>query len=282
MTESLAFPAPEAGDPEDVAWNLQTGGTMWARGENHEAVRWLRRAAEAASDAGSDMRAVTLARAAADLTAALELPPSIMPPPVAPAAPAAPVTPAPTPVAVRPAPPPVHSLSPDEATTPRPVPVRPKAPPMSAPDEATVHDYTIPAGVEANERRQPPPSRRPPPPARSSPSAAPPPPLRSSPSAAPPPVRSSPSAAPPPSYPSPSSAPLAASSPQAARSSPAASASPGFRPRQALRVAVTPSPDDKTLLLVRPLADDEPVPAGAHEAMLTALEAGVHLTSKKR
>ena len=35
-------------------------------------------------------------------------------------------------------------------------------------------------------------------------------------------------------------------------------------------------------MMVRALADDEPVPPGAHEALLTAMEAGVHLTSKKR
>jgi hypothetical protein len=45
---------------------------------------------------------------------------------------------------------------------------------------------------------------------------------------------------------------------------------------------VTLSPDDKTLMLVRALLDDEPVPAGAHEAILTALEPGAHLLSKKR
>jgi hypothetical protein len=269
MTESLAFPAPEAGDPEDVAWNLQTGGTMWARGDQHEAVRWLRRAAEAASDAGTDLRAVALARAAADLTAALALPASIPPPPVS--APPSTET-APVPVSVRPAPPPVSAPTADEATTPRPMPVsRPKAPPLSPPDEATVHDYSIPADVEARERQQPPPSRRPPPPSRSSPSAAPP----------PPPSRSSPSGAPPPSSALPSS-PLS-SSPNTSRSSPiSSSGAVVFRPRQALRVAVTPQGDDKTLMMVRALADDEPVPPGAHEALLTAMEAGVHLTSKKR
>lgn len=80
MTEELDFPAPEPGDPEDVAWQLQTAGTMWSRGDSHEAIRWLRRAAEAAGDNGADMRAVALARAAADLTTALDIPPSIPPP----------------------------------------------------------------------------------------------------------------------------------------------------------------------------------------------------------
>ena len=55
-----------------------------------------------------------------------------------------------------------------------------------------------------------------------------------------------------------------------------------MRSRQTLRVAVEPSPDDRNLLLVRPLAEDDPLPAGAHEALLVALEPGAHLMSKKR
>ncbi len=54
------------------------------------------------------------------------------------------------------------------------------------------------------------------------------------------------------------------------------------RTRQTLRVAVEPSSDDPKLLLVRPLAEDEPAPPGAHEALLTALEPGAHLLAKKR
>jgi hypothetical protein len=56
----------------------------------------------------------------------------------------------------------------------------------------------------------------------------------------------------------------------------------GIRQRHALRVAVEPSPDDRNLLLVRPLAEDEPVPQGMHEALLTALEPGAHLLTRKR
>lgn len=99
MTDQLEFPGPEPGDPEDVTWNLQTAGTMWNRGDAHEAIRWLRRAAEAAGNSGADLRAVTLARAAADLTSALDIPPSIPPPAPAPEAPAAPPAAAPEPSA---------------------------------------------------------------------------------------------------------------------------------------------------------------------------------------
>lgn len=104
MTEQLEFPGPEPGDPEDVTWTLQTAGTMWNRGDTHEAIRWLRRAAEAAGNSGADLRAVTLARAAADLTSALDIPPSIPPPAPAPAAEAGSAPPAAEPAAAAPTP----------------------------------------------------------------------------------------------------------------------------------------------------------------------------------
>ena len=47
-------------------------------------------------------------------------------------------------------------------------------------------------------------------------------------------------------------------------------------------MAVTPSAEDKARLSVQVLGDDEALPEGAHEALLTALEPGVHLLSKKR
>ena len=211
------FPEPQPGDPEDVAWTLQTAGTMWARGDVHEAVRWLRRAAEAAGDSGHDMRAVMLAKTAADLTAELQLPPSIPPP----------------------------APSPDETS-------RMVVPPVSRPDNPrpiqplddadgpyAESDYTIPEGLHAVEDRV----QRPPLP-RSVPKNPPPSSRPRPPSAAPPAIQ--------------------------------------LRPRQALRVAVEPSANDKNLLLVRPLAEDEPVPPNAHEAILTALEPGQHLLSRKR
>ncbi|MBL8718537.1 MAG: hypothetical protein JNL79_21330 [Myxococcales bacterium] len=60
---------PEArdDDPEDVADKLGIAQAMWARGERGDALSWLRRAAEAASDADVDMRALELAKAASAL-----------------------------------------------------------------------------------------------------------------------------------------------------------------------------------------------------------------------
>jgi hypothetical protein len=62
------IPPPIATDPEDVSWALSTAEAMWSRGDVAEAVKWLRRGAEAASEAEADDRALTLAKAAANLS----------------------------------------------------------------------------------------------------------------------------------------------------------------------------------------------------------------------
>ena len=84
----MAIPKVRDDDPEDVSWALSTAATQFARGDRAEAVKWLRRAAEAASEADHDSRALELAKAAADLMAA---PPPPPPKPPAPAAKAKPV-----------------------------------------------------------------------------------------------------------------------------------------------------------------------------------------------
>ena len=71
MSNDLMLPeVPEAKpeDPEDVSWALSTAEAMWARGDHSEGIKWVRRAAEAASEAENDNRALELAKAAADLT----------------------------------------------------------------------------------------------------------------------------------------------------------------------------------------------------------------------
>src|SRR5438094_6513850 len=79
-------------DNEDVVWALQTAEALWQRNDRADAVVWLRRAAQAASDAEDDSRALALARDAAALVD--ELPSA--PPPRAPsgATPATSTTPA--------------------------------------------------------------------------------------------------------------------------------------------------------------------------------------------
>ena len=78
-THSLPAAAPDDGD--DVRWALETAHAVWGQGDRRAALSWLRRAAEAAAEAGADQRAVQLARAAAEIRTALEIPRTLPPPP---------------------------------------------------------------------------------------------------------------------------------------------------------------------------------------------------------
>lgn len=108
---------PEArdDDPEEVADKLSIAAAMWARGDRADALNWLRRAAESASDAEQDMRALELAKAASQLSAAVESPSAVMPAAVMPAATPAATAPSTSMPAARPAtgtPPAKASVSP--------------------------------------------------------------------------------------------------------------------------------------------------------------------------
>jgi len=85
---TFMIPSSERNDPEPVRSSLALARADLERGEVREALRHLRRAAEGADAAGSELRAVALARAAADL--ATEVGSSVAPPPVAAAPSAAP------------------------------------------------------------------------------------------------------------------------------------------------------------------------------------------------
>src|SRR5690349_5658287 len=112
----LIVPEPLPDDGEDVTSALETAAVFSAQGDLREAARWVRRAAEAASDAGADMRALTLARSVADLNIASVAPRPDAAPPLpasaAPAPPPLPVASAPAPAAAPvPAPPPLPVTS---------------------------------------------------------------------------------------------------------------------------------------------------------------------------
>src|SRR5687767_11706536 len=62
--EPPAFPKALDDDEDDVAWALQTAAVQWERGGHADAVVWLRRAAEAAVEAGEFGRAADLQRGA--------------------------------------------------------------------------------------------------------------------------------------------------------------------------------------------------------------------------
>src|SRR6185312_9164882 len=94
MEAQSPIPNPHPNDDEDVSWALSTAGALWGRGERAEALKWLRRAAEQASDVNDDMRALALFKAAAEVAQAVSITPpppstSVAPPPVSLAAPPA-------------------------------------------------------------------------------------------------------------------------------------------------------------------------------------------------
>jgi len=82
--ETQAPPTAKPEDGDDVRWALETANAVWTQGDRRAALSWIRRAAEAAAESGSDDRALHLARAGADLRSALEIPRTLPPPAVVP------------------------------------------------------------------------------------------------------------------------------------------------------------------------------------------------------
>lgn len=171
---SPQFPQGLPNDSEDVSWALSTGQAMWNRGDAVEAIRWLKRASDAASDAGADDRAFALARAAAELKLAsgagtvTPQPPEVQPP--------QPVIPAPPPPLASPNRP-VAFAPPSRA--PGPPSQMPGRPPTAPPPAAYTSDAE-PAPSLRSQRpvastMQSPAMSAPPGPARPSPSMTPPP-----------------------------------------------------------------------------------------------------------
>jgi hypothetical protein len=68
FSDALLTPRPDPSDAEEVLQALETARDLETRGDNREAARCLRRAADAAERQGNDARVLVLARAAADLT----------------------------------------------------------------------------------------------------------------------------------------------------------------------------------------------------------------------
>ena len=91
---SRDLPEVEPHDPEPVAVAIETARALFRTGEQLDALRWLRRAAERAEESGDDVRALNLARSAADLSTELQ---SVPPPPPRAASVPPPPPPPPTP-----------------------------------------------------------------------------------------------------------------------------------------------------------------------------------------
>lgn len=123
----MAIPAPKPSDAEDVSWALSTAETLWKRNERADAISWVKRAARAAGEAEDDLRAIELARIAAELADG-DAPPT---PVEAPRAPAASIE---VDVDLSPSGPSSEDLADDDVVTSAPVPVAPpKPPPKPAP-----------------------------------------------------------------------------------------------------------------------------------------------------
>jgi hypothetical protein len=72
MNEDMSdLPQAENADPDGVQLALRAAQTLWSRGDTTESLKWLRKAAESASDEGADVRSLQLAKAAAELRAKL-------------------------------------------------------------------------------------------------------------------------------------------------------------------------------------------------------------------
>jgi hypothetical protein len=261
METAFQFPAAAPDDPSDVALAVQTAGALWRQGDSREALKWLRRAAESAETEGDDMRALTLARAAAELKDRLPHLTSVPPPPTS-AAPAA----APTRVSAPP------SVAPSPFAAPASNAPRSQIPPAPALVSSLTTDLGL--GPEKLEAWSPPSSR-------AAPEAAPPAPVSASApapatAAVPPPLAREPE-------PAAAVAPAAPVAPaQAATEEPTASAAPPISARAAdartaLRVSVEVLSRGSGSLLVRVLGEGEKAPPGAREALLVPLDAGVDL-----
>lgn len=81
------LPKAKQDDTDDVRWALETAHAVWAQGDQRGALSWVSRAAESAAEAGADMRAVELAKGAAELRAKIDgkgpVPPAAAPEPAA-------------------------------------------------------------------------------------------------------------------------------------------------------------------------------------------------------
>ena len=243
------LPEVEANDPEPVAVAIETARALFRSGEQMEALRWLRRAAERAEESGDDMRALNLARSAADLSTALQsVPPprgSVPPPAPPPARASVPPPPAPLPprASAPPPPPPPPVLAPAAPTAAPPTPRRiDEAVALSPYDDfsdktqvdaaAPLQREALHSGVQITE------------------------------------------------LPSPSIAGPRSVTMPSPPSSEQTVADAQFTPvvevkrpamRSAVRVAVTRDPESPDTWLVRPLPEDHEVPPGCEEALLISL-----------
>jgi len=98
----VTIPGPQENDADDVSLALEVAQSQWTRGDRAEALKWLKKAVDAAFEADDDKRGMELSKVAAEVKAELDKP-RIPPPKGAP--PLRPSTPPPRKSAPQPPPP---------------------------------------------------------------------------------------------------------------------------------------------------------------------------------
>jgi hypothetical protein len=138
MTITNRIPPSQPTDAGEVAEALGIATSLWRKGNYSDAIRWVRRAAEAADHAGDTSRMSALARASADLEESMTAAPRIL-------------SSVPPPLPVRPAstlpPPPASSSRVKPRTTPPPLP---RTTPASLPPQAA---RPVPPATDPQENR---------------------------------------------------------------------------------------------------------------------------------
>jgi hypothetical protein len=136
------IPPAKDTDAEDVVWGLQTADSLWKRGMRDDALVWLRRAAQAATEAHDEDRALELERLVFVLADEAGVGGEAVPAQPAPAtaAPATAAPPAPAPPAPAPAPPAPAPPAPAPDTS-----APPAAAPKLAPEADEERSSVLPA-----------------------------------------------------------------------------------------------------------------------------------------
>jgi hypothetical protein len=273
------IPSPQPGDSEDLELALETAQRMYSTGDSAEALKWLRRAASAAEEAGDDLRQLQLARLAADLAAVVNAgPPVVSSAPSVPPAGKPGGTPSRLPQPPAKQPPPAPSAR--GSVAPGPIA---QSKPSAAPGLGGMSQPLVGSGgpppLPAKPRPTPPSVAAAVAPARAVPESQPPPPRSTESQSPPAPKVAVPSIKPKPVEPTGSGTiaaakPIAAATPSLApvkADRPSSSTPSGFidiGARSTMRVSVRVSARDEELFIVRPLAQGQRVPSGAREARL--------------
>lgn len=262
--QSPEFPGPETTDNVDVRTALETAAQLWGAASHAEGLRWLRRAAESAADAGDDMRSLALARRAADLRDFAQVAGSVPPPGGSVPAQAHTASPAPEVPAI-----------PEFSNPAQTVPATPAAGAGAALQAASNAARAAGADTAAPAPSQPAPSR--PMPSQSRESAVPAPvKLDSDPTNGATPVEGIAAFG---AGLAKDSRPAEASVVHsvASISEPPPSFGTGFQTHHSVRIALGPKPNADGQFSVHPLAEGEPVDQGWTEALLVALVPGRRL-----